>query len=58
MLISLLFLSVSSFQVFNTILHLLYIYGTDNLLDEINTKILNLSINYIVTTKRFEGPLF
>ena len=36
----------------------LLLYGTNILSDEINTKILNLSINYIVTTKRFEGPLF
>ena len=43
MLISLLFLSVSNFQVFNTILHLLYIYDTD-ILSSLCTYFVNLCL--------------
>ena len=43
MLISLLFKSVSNFQVFNTILHLLYIYETD-ILSSLCAYIVNLCL--------------
>ena len=36
----------------------LLLYGSNRFSNESNKKILELSINYILLTKRFEGPLF
>ena len=36
----------------------LLLYGNKTLNDELNSKILHLSMNYIKNTERFDGPLF
>ena len=36
----------------------LFLYGNKDVTNEINTKIINLSIDFIKNSKRFEGPLF
>ena len=36
----------------------LLLYGNKTLNDELNYKILHLSMNYIKNTERFDGPLF